>query len=133
MIYALDSNIVSFLLKKDSEVENYFKEVVDKGYEYIIPPMVYYEVKRWLVVKNATAQLSRFENLCRFTREITMDVFSWNKAVEIYAALAPKGQLIGDGDILIAAYCLVNGYTLVTNNTRHFEHIDGLNLVNWKE
>jgi hypothetical protein len=31
-------------------------------------------------------------------------------------------------DILIAAYCKTHGYTLATNNTRHFENIPGLVL-----
>jgi predicted nucleic acid-binding protein len=94
--------------------------------------MVYYEVKRWLVVKNATAQLARFDKLCQFKRHMTIDIISLNKAIEIYAALAKKGQLIGDGDTLIAAYCIVNGYTLATNNTEDFQRVDGLQFVNWK-
>ena len=57
----------------------------------------------------------------------------YEKATEIYIALKQKGQLIGDADILIAAYCLVNGYTLVTNNTNDFDRIDGLRIVNWYE
>lgn len=133
MTYALDSDVISFLLRKDTQVEANFKKAVDNGFEYIIPPMVYFEVKRWLVVKNATAQLLRFEKLCRFTRDVTMDIVSWDKAIEIYAALAKRGQLIGDGDTLIAAYCIVNNYTLVTNNTDDFERVDGLQLINWKE
>jgi tRNA(fMet)-specific endonuclease VapC len=45
----------------------------------------------------------------------------------------PSKTVIGDADILIAAYCLVNDYTLVTNNTNDFNRIDGLKLVNWKD
>jgi len=55
----------------------------------------------------------------------------WNKAAEIYIALKQKGQLIKESDILIAAYCLINNYTLATRNTRDFSRINGLNLVNW--
>jgi len=134
MIYALDSNTVTFLLKKDKQVETNFIRVVDDGNQYIVPPMVYYEVRRWLLLKNAPVKLSLFDNiLCRFTNEITIGKFCWDKAIEIYVDLAQKGQLIPDGDILIAAYCLLNDYTLVTDDTDHFERIDGLSLVNWKE
>ena len=55
----------------------------------------------------------------------------WEKAVDVYITLQGKGQLIGDADILIASYCLVNDYTLVTRNTSDFERIDGLKFVNW--
>jgi tRNA(fMet)-specific endonuclease VapC len=34
---------------------------------------------------------------------------------------------------LIAAYCLKHNLTLVTNNTKHFKNIEGLEIVNWKE
>jgi predicted nucleic acid-binding protein len=49
--------------------------------------------------------------------------------------LSKRGTPIGgrgDGDYLIAAFCIVKDYTLVTGNTRHFERIDGLKYVNWK-
>ena len=55
----------------------------------------------------------------------------WRKAIEVYVALQSKGQLIGDADILIASYCLVNDHTLVTRNTGDFERIDGLKFANW--
>ena len=63
--------------------------------------------------------------------EMPSDV--WEKAADIYIALKQNGQIIGDADILIAAYCLVNDYTLVTNNTNDFNRVDGLKLVNWKD
>lgn len=40
-------------------------------------------------------------------------------------------QLIKDADILIASYCIVNDYTLVTRNAKDFERVDGLKFVNW--
>jgi len=60
---------------------------------------------------------------------MTLDV--WEKAIKIYVSLKSKGQLIGDADILIAAYCLANDFTLVTRNDNDFARIDGLRLVNW--
>jgi tRNA(fMet)-specific endonuclease VapC len=35
-------------------------------------------------------------------------------------------------DMLIAAHAKALGVTLVTNNTRDFERIDGLTLEDWK-
>jgi predicted nucleic acid-binding protein len=34
-------------------------------------------------------------------------------------------------DILVAAQAVTRGYTLVTNNVKHFEGIDGLVIENW--
>lgn len=50
---------------------------------------------------------------------------------EIRYDLKSKGQLIGANDMLIAAHAKSLGYTLITNNTREFERVDGLLLDNW--
>ena len=46
-------------------------------------------------------------------------------------ALEQSGRRIGERDLLIAAHALAENLTLVTNNTREFERIDGLKLENW--
>ena len=45
------------------------------------------------------------------------------------ARLREAGNLIGDMDILIGATAISNNLTLLTNNTRHFERMQGLNIV----
>ena len=52
-------------------------------------------------------------------------------AADIYSILKKDGNIIGDADILIASIVLNNNGTLVSNNTKHFENIHNLNLVNW--
>lgn len=46
-------------------------------------------------------------------------------------ALGKKGQTLDDFDVLIASITLSHGGVLVTNNQRHFERIEGLQLENW--
>ena len=55
----------------------------------------------------------------------------WQKAAQIYASLFQQGRPIDEGDYLIAACCIVNDFTLVTNNVRHFERVEGLKIANW--
>jgi tRNA(fMet)-specific endonuclease VapC len=43
--------------------------------------------------------------------------------------LRQKGLLISDFDLLIAATCLHHNLTLLTNNLRHFQRIEGLEIV----
>ncbi len=45
--------------------------------------------------------------------------------------LASKGRPIGQYDTLIAAHAMALGATLVTNNEKHFRHVDGLKIANW--
>lgn len=42
-----------------------------------------------------------------------------------------KLRKIGRADLLIASIALANRATLVTRNTRHFQQVPNLNLVNW--
>ena len=45
--------------------------------------------------------------------------------------LEAKGQRIGERDLLLACQALALDATMVTNNTREFERIEGLKLENW--
>ena len=45
--------------------------------------------------------------------------------------LKKKGSLIGGNDLLIAAHAKSLDLTLVTNNTKEFERVDGLKTENW--
>ena len=42
-------------------------------------------------------------------------------------------ETISHTDTLIAGTAIVDGKTLITNNTKHFDGIDELNLDNWVE
>jgi len=133
MTYALDTNIISYLLKDNSVVYKNYDLATANGARCIIPPVAYYEIKRGLLYAKATAKADDFELLCHELGVGEMSVPVWNKAAEFYTNCRRKGQLIEDADLFIAAYCVVNGYILVTNNTRHFIGIDDLLLVNWAE
>jgi len=79
--------------------------------------------------KNFEREFNALFHNARDTSETSLDV--WKKAAEIYIELKSNGQLIGDADILIASYCLVNDCTLVTHNIKGFDKINGLKLANW--
>jgi tRNA(fMet)-specific endonuclease VapC len=50
---------------------------------------------------------------------------------KLKALLEKQGMIIDDADLFIAACALTTGATLVTNNTKHFKRINGLQLQNW--
>ena len=45
------------------------------------------------------------------------------------ARLRERGSIIGDMDILIGATAISNNLALLTNNTQHFERMQGLSIV----
>jgi len=131
-IYALDSNIISYMLKNDVDVISRYRQESDRGNSFVILPIIYYEIQRWLLSKKLNKKIALFNNLCHETEQVEFNKAIWHKAAQICATLYQRGTPIDDSDIFIAAFCLENDYTLVTNNTRHFEHFDGLKFVNWK-
>jgi len=133
MTYALDTNIVSFMLKRNRGIIDAFRTANNEGHEFIIPTAVYYEIRRGLLAVNAVAQIQAFEHLCSSIDVSIMDINSWEKAAQIWAKLRLNGVLLGrdDGDIFIAAQCIINRYILVTDNIRDFNRIDGLEFVTW--
>ncbi len=52
---------------------------------------------------------------------------------DIRANLERKGTTIGVNDLHIAGHARSEGLTLVTNNTREFERVEALRLINWLE
>lgn len=73
-------------------------------------------------------QLEKFFN--------SVNVLNWPvEAMWIYGDLRNKlktsGTPIGELDLLIGSHALHAGFTVVTNNTREFERIEGLKLENW--
>ena len=130
--YALDTNIISYLLKGDKAIINQYRQAGINGSDFILPPIVYYEAKRWFLETGAIDKKIAFDKLCEVIPlgVLTQEIF--DTAAIIYVEMRRAGKPMGDADIIIAAFCLVNNYTLVTNNTRHFEGVNELKLVNWK-
>ncbi|MCL1820984.1 MAG: PIN domain-containing protein [Oscillospiraceae bacterium] len=132
MTFAIDSNIISYFLKQDSKIKSKLKTESQKENLFIIPPIVYYEVKRWLLEKQALSKMREFEKLCKMIPIGEMNRNIWDKASSLYVYARKMGKPADDADLLIAAFCVVNDYTLVTNNVRHFEFIKDLKYTNWK-
>jgi tRNA(fMet)-specific endonuclease VapC len=62
---------------------------------------------------------------------VDMGEIIWDIAKEIYVSLYRNGFTVGEIDILIGAFCLQHGYTLVTANTKDFKNMNGLKIENW--
>ena len=95
--------------------------------------MVYYEIRRGLLANDANNIMQSFENLCFELGVIELTLEDTDAAAYIYSEQRGSGRVIEDTDILIAAQCITNNYTLVTNNVQHFKRIDDLQIVNWTE
>jgi tRNA(fMet)-specific endonuclease VapC len=66
-----------------------------------------------------------------------LSILDWSDDVtfhyaRIRSALERTGTPIGNMDLLIASHAVSEHSTLVTNNVRHFSHVPGLKIEEWK-
>lgn len=129
--YLLDTNICIYLIKKKSIVlinRLQQAEPTSVGLSTIVLSELEYGVeKSQRVAQNRIA-------LAQFVASLEIVGYDSRAAREygrLRSALERKGQPIGPLDQMIAAHALALDCTLVTNNEREFERVDGLQVENW--
>ena len=130
--YALDTNIVSYLLKGNAVIATRIEQEKNEGNTFVIPPIVYYEINNWLLMNNSKSRAAIFKKIYSVNGITPISKEVLDIASQIYNSLRKEGIMIETADILIAAWCIENGCTLVSNNTKHFSNID-LDVENWLE
>lgn len=131
MTYLLDTNIVSYILKKNATVDNKLREVNRLGQEVFISCISYFEIKRGLLALNATRQLADFQQFCQDYDVLFLDDLEIiERACEIHADLKRKGTPIQDADVLIVATAIARGLVMVSNDS-DLLRVQGIKLENW--
>ena len=97
----------------------------------VIPPIVYFEIKKWLLKNCAKVKLAAFENLLAKYDVDTITKEILDAALAVHINLKSKNITIDDCDIFIAGYCKQKNYILITNNTNHYQNIQDLKIENW--
>ena len=133
MEYAFDTNTIIHLMRGTPSVRENREKAQKSGTRFIISPFVNYEIRRGLMIKPIPAHEKAYAVICDNCSLEDMTTGAWEYAARIYAELYAKHFTVKDADILIAAFCMVNGYTLITANTKDFENKDGLQVINWVE
>ena len=131
MQYLLDTNICIYLIKKrPSEVLEQFKQ--HSPQDVAISTITLFELQ-YGIEKSQYRQASEgvLDKLLSPLDLIDFDRSSAIEAANIRAQLERKGMPIGSYDLLIAGLARSRGMTLVSNNTKEFERVVGLELENW--
>ena len=131
MQYLLDTNICIYLIKKrPSEVLEQFKQ--HSPQDVAISTITLFELQSG-IEKSQYRQASEgaLDKLLSPIDLIDFDRSSAIEAANIRAQLEKKGMPIGSYDLLIAGLARSRGMTLVSNNTKEFERVVGLELENW--
>jgi len=131
MDYALDTNTIIHLMRGTPSVKAQREQAIRQGSRLIIPPFADYEIQRGLIIKPIPEHIKAYSIICDNCALEDMPPSAWLCAAHIYAELYAKRFTVKDADIIISAFCMVNGYTLVTNNIADFVNVDGLQMIDW--
>lgn len=130
MTYLLDTNICIYIINE--QPAQVLQRLIHAGRESLAISTVTVAELAFGVAKSTRPESrAKLENFVS-----KFPVLDWNQdAAWVYGTvrknLETKGQRIGERDLLLACQALALGATMVTNNTREFERIDGLRLENW--
>ncbi|KYK28569.1 MAG: twitching motility protein PilT [Theionarchaea archaeon DG-70-1] len=131
MNYILDTNIITAHMENNEKVRMKLGEIAFYEEEVFISAIRCYEIKRGLLVKNATRKLDIFEGFCREIRILFLDNQEiFDKASDIWADLEQKGRHVNDADTLIAATALTQDLLVVSDDS-DFLRIQDITVENW--
>lgn len=130
-MYMLDTDICSYIIRnRPLSVLAKFKQIntSDLGISVITQAELLYGVER------SSSQKTNHDIVENFINRLI--ILDWDSdAAKRYAILRAtmegKGKIIGNMDLMIASHALSIGATIITNNTRHFEMVEGLKMENW--
>jgi tRNA(fMet)-specific endonuclease VapC len=130
MNYLLDTNICIYIINE--QPAQVLQRLIQAGRESLAISTITVAELAFGVAKSTRADSRvKLENfLSKFP------ILDWGQdAAWVYGnvrqTLEAKGQRIGERDLLLACQALSLDVTMVTNNTREFERIEGLKLENW--
>ncbi len=131
MIYMLDTNICSYIIRNTPERIRIKLKKVEQEHELALSSIVVSELFYGAYKKNS----ERLINLIKsFVENFTIYSFDI-KAAEIYgkirAKLERKGSVIGAYDLQIAAHAVSLNAVIITNNEKECRRIENLKVENW--
>lgn len=126
----LDTNTLSYLLKGRPPVLQRMAETARRGAEFLLAPIVHYELTRYLSLKEAHRLARAYRELTSSWTSLEMGFSDWDAAAGLWAKRHRAGRAISDLDLLLAILARREGAVIVTANTRHFEGL-GVEIEDW--
>lgn len=130
--YVLDTNILTALLRREESAAQRMQQALIADAEFLMCPVVFYELYRGLLHQDAKRQQSFF---LQFTATFTWDDLAredWAEAAQLWARLRRSGRSIGnDADLLIGTFAVRRNAIVVTDNIQDFTPL-GVPVENWR-
>ena len=134
MLHVLDTNTISYAMRGEPAVVGNLRSLTPA--DVAVPAIVIYELRYGLKRLPRTAAEPRRSALSRLLapmRVLDFDARCAEHAAAMRAELESAGAPIGPHDILIAATARAYGAVLVTHNTREFNRIPSLLVLDWMQ
>ncbi|MHA8116099.1 type II toxin-antitoxin system VapC family toxin [Kosakonia cowanii] len=132
--YMLDTNICSFIMREQPEaVLKRLEQAVLRNHRIVVSAITYAEMRFGAVGKKASPRHAQLvDAFCaRLDAVLAWDRAAVDATTEIKVALAAVGTPIGPNDTAIAGHAIATGAVLITNNTREFARVPGLESEDW--
>lgn len=129
-MYLLDTNIVSDMVRRPEGAAARRNAAIAPD-AVVTSVIVAAELRFGLELRQSSRLTAQTELVLASLPVLSLDKPADSLYGQLRADLQRRGQLIGSNDLLIAAHALSLGATLVTDNVREFERVDGLFVENW--
>jgi tRNA(fMet)-specific endonuclease VapC len=129
-MYLLDTDTIIFSLKGNASVQKNLLLHINDAIKISTTTLMelYYGAYK---SQKVTGNLAKIKTIEQSLEIIPIGI----EAAEVFGMLKSKlektGSRLDDFDLIIAACSLAHNLTLVTNNEKHFQRIEGLKLANW--
>ena len=134
MRYLLDTNVLIHVVNKAQGYEKIEQRLlVAPAQSLLVSVITVWEIFR--MAEKAKVPSKASKAALEFLDEFRIAPMTKPAAAlggQLHAALAKKGQTIGERDSMIAGIALLNGYTLVTDNVGEMQRVAGLQVENWR-
>lgn len=109
------------------------EQTVLRNHRIVVSAITYAEMRFGAVGKKASPRHAKLvDAFCaRLDAILAWDRAAVDATTEIKVALAAAGTPIGPNDTAIAGHAIAASAILVTNNTREFARVPGLELEDW--
>lgn len=130
MKYLLDTNMCIYWFKGINSIDKRISEIDidDVAISAITLAELLYGAYNSSNIEKNLSRIKIFEDVVSV---LDIDRECLEQFAKIKAKLKSEGKILDDFDILIASTAIRNDCVIVTNNTKHFERIEGIKIENW--
>lgn len=125
----VDTNVIIRVMQDDERATRKVGELEDDHVRLATSSVTLYELHHSIErVSNPDERRRRIDAVLGTKPTYPADATVMKKAGRIDGRLTSEGRGIGMGDTIIGATALVHEEPVLTENTEHFERVDGLEL-----